>query len=105
MSESPEDDDGANEGPPRREVTREATGPVRLDENDVDPEYGDIAVCMCGLSDDRPFCDGSHRATDGERPGRRYKYVDGERHEVEVCYRDGDAAAGSEGEAGEREGR
>lgn len=66
-----------------REVTHEATGPVRLGESDIDPDHGNIAVCMCGLSDDRPFCDGSHRATEGEEEGIRYRYADGERREVE----------------------
>lgn len=59
-----------------REVTHEATGPVKLDEDDIDEDYGDIAVCQCGLSDDRPFCDGSHRATEDETDGVRYKYED-----------------------------
>jgi len=71
-----------------REVTHEATGPVRLDESDIDEEYGDIAVCMCGLSDEKPFCDGSHRATENEEPGARYKYeddsADGNRRPVEL---------------------
>jgi CDGSH-type Zn-finger protein len=71
-----------------REVTHEATGPVRLDESDIDDEYGDVAVCLCGLSADRPFCDGSHRATEDEEPGVRYKYAgdraDGERRAVEL---------------------
>ncbi|MFC7177173.1 CDGSH iron-sulfur domain-containing protein [Halosegnis marinus] len=71
-----------------REVTHEATGPVRLDASDIDEEYGDIAVCMCGLSDDRPFCDGSHRATEGEEPGVRYKYEGGERRRVNLLVED-----------------
>lgn len=66
-----------------REVTHEATGPIGLDESDVDPEYGDVAVCVRGLSDERPLCDGSHRGTEGEEDGGRYKCEDGVRREVE----------------------
>lgn len=59
-----------------REVTHEATGPAILDEDDIDERHGDIAVCQCGLSDDRPFCDGSHQAADDEEDDVRYKYED-----------------------------
>ncbi len=65
-----------------REVTLDARGPRFLDADDVDPEKGDVAVCQCGLSDEFPFCDGSHRATEDEAEDRRYKYVDGERREI-----------------------
>jgi CDGSH-type Zn-finger protein len=65
-----------------REVTHEATGPVRLDESDLDEEKGDIAVCLCGLSDDYPFCDGSHPVTEDEGEDAVYKYEDGERREI-----------------------
>lgn len=57
-----------------REVTHTERGPRIIDESDVHPEKGDIAICQCGLSDDRPFCDGSHRVTEDEADGVRYKY-------------------------------
>ena len=46
-----------------REVTHDAQGPTVVDPDEHD---GDIYVCACGLSDEKPFCDGSHRATADE---------------------------------------
>ncbi len=66
-----------------REVTLDATGPVKFDADDLDEKHSDIAVCRCGLSDEFPLCDGSHRQTEAEEEGVRYKYVDGERRVVE----------------------
>ena len=40
-----------------------------------------VAVCQCGLSRSKPFCDGSHARTKGEDPGKVYVY-DEERKRV-----------------------
>jgi CDGSH-type Zn-finger protein len=71
-----------------REVTHTARGPYELTADDVDEEYGDVAVCQCGITANPPFCDGSHRRTEDEAPGVRHKYVDGERRVVEFVHAD-----------------
>lgn len=46
-----------------------------------------IAVCACGLSKAKPYCDGSHKATGDEEEGTLYRYEgdvkEGERTTVE----------------------
>jgi len=69
-----------------REVTHEATGPEM-----IDPD-GQAAICMCGLTDDAVFCDGSHAAT-GDEGDAVYKYEgdddENPRHKIEeIVYTD-----------------
>ena len=45
----------------------------------------EIHICMCGLSKNQPFCDGSHKKTLDEAKDTLYKYEDdGSRVEVEM---------------------
>ncbi|WP_251329772.1 CDGSH iron-sulfur domain-containing protein [Haloplanus pelagicus] len=71
-----------------REVTHTATGPKIVTPDDIDDEKGDVAICLCGLSEAYPFCDGSHRRAEGEDPDERYKYVDGERRRISIEFVD-----------------
>ena len=68
-----------------RLVRKDATGPMEI-------KVGNESkwICMCGLSKNQPFCDGSHKKTAGEESGKLYMYgKDGTRIEIkqsdEVC--------------------
>jgi len=61
-----------------RLVKKEATGPMEI-KIGVESKW----ICMCGLSNDQPFCNGSHKKTAGEEPDKTYRYdKDGKRIEV-----------------------
>lgn len=56
-----------------REVRHEATEPAIFDADDLG-EDGKLFICRCGLSEDAPLCDGSHRRTHDETDGVVYRY-------------------------------
>jgi len=52
-----------------RVVIKEAKGPMELK-----PQKKSVFICMCGLSKNQPFCDGSHLKTKDEKKGEVYRY-------------------------------
>lgn len=66
-----------------REVTHEATGPVPIDEEELEEQGGTAHICQCGLSDNKPYCDGSHSDTADEGDGTLYKYEGDSRKVIE----------------------
>jgi YD repeat-containing protein len=62
-----------------RIVKRTLTGPLKVEV----PNREALFICQCGLSKKQPYCDGSHKPTRAEEPGKLYQYdADGNRKEI-----------------------
>jgi CDGSH-type Zn-finger protein len=55
-----------------RICTLDKNGPYEIAEGTELPVY----ICACGLSKNKPFCDGSHKKTRDENPSDIYRYDD-----------------------------
>jgi len=65
-----------------RLVKHEQNAPYEVPEGTELPLY----ICACGLSKNKPFCDGSHRKTRDEAAGELYVYDDEGRVKVTKQY-------------------
>jgi CDGSH-type Zn-finger protein len=60
------------ESPMARIVKLDKCAPYEIAEGTELPVY----ICACGLSKNKPFCDGSHKKTRDEGPTDTYQYDD-----------------------------
>ena len=58
---------------------------VKSDERplEITPQQKSVFICMCGLSKNQPFCDGSHKKVTDEEDGKTYEY-NSEGHRTEI---------------------
>jgi CDGSH-type Zn-finger protein len=52
-----------------RKVVKSDLGPL-----EIKPQDKSVWICLCGLSANQPFCDGSHKKTKDEEAGKTYEY-------------------------------
>jgi CDGSH-type Zn-finger protein len=65
-----------------RIIRHEKNSPYEVPEGTELPLY----ICACGLSKNKPFCDGSHKKTRDENPADTYIYDDTGRARVKTEY-------------------
>lgn len=61
-----------------RMIRHDATGPI-----EIKPQEQSTWICACGLSQDLPYCDGSHKKARQEDPDKMYTYNDDRTEVVE----------------------
>jgi len=75
-----------------RVVVKTAQGP-----KEVKPQKQSVWICMCGLSKNKPFCDGSHKKTMDEKEGKVYVYDPATGTRTEMNDEQEDGCCGGEG--------
>lgn len=50
---------------------------------EIKPQSESVWICLCGLSKNQPFCDGTHKKTTAEAEGKVYEY-DEQGHRKEI---------------------
>jgi CDGSH-type Zn-finger protein len=75
--------------PCRARLTREEASMARMIRHDKNAPYEipegtelPIYICACGLSKNKPFCDGTHKKTRDEEAAETYLYDDAGRVKV-----------------------